>query len=398
MRVLIVSGLDPSGGAGFIQDIKVLSGFGHEVYGVIAAFTVQNMRLVKKVYFRTLEELKEELSLLHDPDIVKVGLASPEIVKMLRFRFPHAVIVWNVILRSSSGCDFLKPDAVKRSLDFADYVILNEEEYKEIGEEREHFLVTCKNLMENKVVVRYKDKEFENPMVKGDFHGTGCAFSSAFAAYLAMRYPPEEAIRSAMSFMMEVLRVSDGYVTTERILRGWIERATLKELTDILEEFLRIAPKTVPEVGQNISYALPWARNEEEVAKIPGRIRLCGDRAIIVSSPSFEGRSHTARMVLEMMRKYPYIRCATNVRYEPGYVEKAKKMGLKTFKLDRSEEPENIRRAEGESLKWAISRAVMLSSTPPDLIWDEGFWGKEAMIRVFGRTPREVLEKVESFL
>ena len=31
---------------------------------------------------------------------------------------------------------------------------------------------------------------------------------------------------------------------------------------------------------------------------------------------------------------------------------------------------------------------------PPDLIYDRGDWGKEPMIRVLGRDPEEVVNKV----
>ncbi|KFZ21007.1 Phosphomethylpyrimidine kinase type-1, partial [Thermotoga neapolitana LA10] len=57
-----------------------------------------------------------------------------------------------------------------------------------------------------------------------------------------------------------------------------------------------------------------------------------------------------------------------------------------------------IREKEGQSMVWMIERAISELKSPPDLIYNEGWWGKEAMIRVFGRNPKEVLEKIKLML
>ena len=40
MMVLVVSGLDPSAGAGILQDVKTLSALGVKAHGVVSALTV----------------------------------------------------------------------------------------------------------------------------------------------------------------------------------------------------------------------------------------------------------------------------------------------------------------------------------------------------------------------
>ncbi|AIY85691.1 thiamine-phosphate synthase family protein [Thermotoga sp. 2812B] len=392
--VLVVAGFDPSGGAGIIQDVKVLSALGVKTHAVISALTVQNENRVFSVNFRDWEEMRKEIEVLTPPHVIKVGLSAPETVKRLREMFPDSAIVWNVVLESSSGFGFQDPEEVKKFVEYADYVILNSEEAKKLGEYN-NFIVTGGHEKGNTVKVRYRDFVFEIPRVPGEFHGTGCAFSSAVSGFLAMNYPVEEAIRSAMELLKKILERSSGVVETEKLLRDWYRYDTLSTLDEILPEFLAIGHLTVPEVGQNVSYALPWAKNEFEVGKFPGRIRLKEGKAVAVSCASFKDRSHTARMAVTMMRYHPHMRCVVNVRYEREYVERAKKRGLKVFHYDRSKEPKEVQEKEGQSMVWMIEQAIAELKSPPDLIYDEGWWGKEAMIRVFGRNPKEVLEKIK---
>lgn len=395
--VLVLSGFDPSGGAGMLQDVKILSALGIRAHGVISALTVQNEEKVFSVSFRDWEEMKREIEVLTPPRVIKVGLARPEVVKNLREMFPDSTIVWNVVLESSSGFRFQDPGEVREFTSYADYVVLNNEEAKRVGE-HENFIVTGGHEKDDRIRVRYRELVIEISRVPGEFHGTGCAFSSAIAGFLALNYPVEEAIRAAMELLRKILERSSSVVETEKLLRDWHKYDVLNTLDEILPEFLEIGPLTVPEVGQNVSYALPWAQSEYEVGKFPGRIRLKEGKAVAVSCASFRDRSHTARMTITMMRFYPYMRCTVNVRYRKEYVERARKKGLKVYHYDRSKEPEEIREKEGQSMVWMIERAISELKSPPDLIYDEGWWGKEAMIRVFGRNPKEVLEKIKLML
>lgn len=397
MRIVIISGIDPSGGAGFIQDVKVSTTLGAKVSGTIACTTVQSTEEVRDVHFRDEEEILRELSIIEKPDVIKVGLAKPTLIPYLRDLFSDIPIVWNPILRSSSGYLFLTVEEVRKYLDDVDYIVVNTEEAKKVGI-RSNMLITGGHEHGDKLKVRLKDFSFETERIPGKFHGTGCAFSTAFAIFLGMKYHPEEALRAAANFMVKVLKNSRGYVETSNVSRNWMKHVVTEELNSVIEELLEMAKLTVPEVGQNMSYALPWAQNEEEVAKFPGRIRLVNGQGRICFKADFKGSSHTTRMVLEMMKHFPYMRCAANVKYTSSYVEKAMKFGWKVYHLKRDEEPEFLKKREGNSLNWGVSQVIKALKAPPDVIWDEGYWGKEAMIRVFGREPAEVLRKIRSMV
>lgn len=400
--VLVVSGFDPSAGAGILQDIKSLSLLGISAIGVVSAYTVQNSEKVFLAKFRKWEEIDSELTVLPKPDYIKIGLISPEMVKLIREKYPDAKIVWNIVLKASSGYEFEQREIVKENFDYADYIVLNNKEAQELDvKPSEKFIVTYGHTEGEYISVYYNDKGMKTKRIKGpkgsSFHGTGCAFTSIFTGFLSMDYPVEEAIQSAMIVMSKILERSTEIqqVQSEKLAREWMKYDALESLRIVKEEIEKIGHLTIPEVGQNISYALPWSQCEEDVAKFPGRIRLKEGKACFVSDPSFNDKSHTARMAITAKSFKPYVRCVSNVRYEEKYIENALKQGLKVFKYDRNLEPEEIKNSDGSSMQWMIKYALEKTEELPDIIYDEGWYGKEAMIRVFGRNPQEVIQKIK---
>ncbi|MEJ5256835.1 MAG: thiamine-phosphate synthase family protein [Fervidobacterium sp.] len=410
--VLVISGFDPSAGAGILQDIKSLALLGVTGSGVVSCYTVQNTEKVFSINFRKWEEIERELSVLPKPTIIKIGLISPEFVGLIRRKFPDSVIVWNVILSSSSGYFFESEDVVRENLKYADYVILNNKEAERLGiieEKSGKYVITFGHSNENDkvIAVKFGNEEFTEERIINNgnphFHGTGCAFSSLFAGLLYLNYTPKEAAIEAMRIMKKILILSSEpdaprQVQSEKLSREWMKYEALEELGNIVDDLKEIGKYTVPEVGQNVSYALPWSKNEYEVAKFPGRIRLKEGIPTFVSEPSFKDKSHTARMALTAKEFEPHIRCVSNVRYVPEYIENAKKAGLVVYKYNRESEPEEISMEDGKSMQWMIKAAVKSVGQIPDIIYDEGWYGKEAMIRIFGRNPKDVIHKIMKML
>ncbi len=406
--VLVVSGFDPSGGAGILQDVKTLSALGLETSAVISMETKQNSNRVFSVQPRPVEIVLSEIEVLPTPSVVKVGLCPPNFVEVLRNKFPTIPIVWNIVLKSSSGYKFFKPKDILPYLRFSDYILMNSEEYDLLRDTdtelieslRAKIIVTGGHRKKNEIIIEYNGEIFLEEKIEGKFHGTGCCFSSAFAGFLDLGYEPKEAIIAAAKLVKKILERSVGkdYVATEKLLREWEKYDSLNQLEEVLEEFLKLGPLTVPEVGQNISFALNWSETEEQVAKFPGRIRMCCGRATTVSGASFKDKSHTARMVLTAKSFFPHIRCATNIKYDKKYIENAMKNGFLVFKYDRSLESDELARKDQGSMELMIKLAFEKLGKIPDLIWDDGWYGKEAMIRIFGRNPKEVLEKVKKIV
>jgi hydroxymethylpyrimidine kinase/phosphomethylpyrimidine kinase len=107
--VLICSGLDPSGGAGFIADVRVVSELGGRPVGVVTTATVQNTSGVVGSVPLPLDTLREQLEfLLSDVEVaaVKIGLVgSAEAARAIgeALALTRAPVVWDPVARPSRG-------------------------------------------------------------------------------------------------------------------------------------------------------------------------------------------------------------------------------------------------------------------------------------------------------
>jgi hydroxymethylpyrimidine/phosphomethylpyrimidine kinase len=61
-------------------------------------------------------------------------------------------------------------------------------------------------------------------------------------------------------------------------------------------------------------------------------------------------------------------------------------------------EPSETKDTEGASLEWGVNEVLKRTKTVPDIIFDKGGWGKEPMVRVLGKNPLDVVNKVQSIL
>jgi len=85
-----------------------------------------------------------------------------------------------------------------------------------------------------------------------------------------------------------------------------------------------------------------------------------------------------------------------NIRYSRELIQKIttnKALKFKVSSFRREEEP-----AGEKTMEWGTKEAVKKLGKMPDIIYDEGAVGKEAMIRIIGKTPEEVMEKAERIL
>jgi hydroxymethylpyrimidine kinase/phosphomethylpyrimidine kinase len=107
--VLICAGLDPSGGAGLIADVRVVSELGGRPVGVVTALTVQNTTAVTDIEAVGAAVVREQLEfLLSDVEVraVKIGLiGSSEVARSIAqaLALTSAPVVWDPVLRPSRG-------------------------------------------------------------------------------------------------------------------------------------------------------------------------------------------------------------------------------------------------------------------------------------------------------
>lgn len=237
---LTIAGVDGSGGAGILADIKTMTA--HGVYGMaaVAALTVQNTTGVYGVEAASPRLLEEQIRVVFEdipPESTKTGmLFSAELIeataKMLRkYDAPHVVV--DPVMVSTSGARLLQEDAVRvlqdRLFPLAEVITPNIPEAEALAgmairseadriaaAEKIHracgCAVLCKGghgvgtaddlLIDGDGVHWYRGARIGNP----NTHGTGCTLSSAIAANLALGKDLQEAVGAAKDYLTGALR------------------------------------------------------------------------------------------------------------------------------------------------------------------------------------------------
>ena len=114
-RILLCGGVDPTSEAGVTADVRYAERLGAQCYTITTAVTYQNAQKFSGFMEMTDEQIKSQLAVLEQqaaPDVVKIGLITSlqqfnVICHHVRKYYPHSLIVWDPILRTSSGYDFL---------------------------------------------------------------------------------------------------------------------------------------------------------------------------------------------------------------------------------------------------------------------------------------------------
>lgn len=240
---LSIAGSDPSAGAGIQADLKTISAFG--VYGLtaITAITVQNTQQVRSVQKVRPDIVKDQiLCLAEDIPIhaVKIGMVfDREIIEAIAEtleecrRMPK---VLDPVMISKSGYSLLQEEArqslIERLLPHADLVTPNILEAEAITGDRIDSEPAMRQAAEKirrlgpaRVVIKgghsqmaeatdiYLDesgfRSYPAPRIATrNTHGTGCTFSSAIAAGLALGWDYPAAVAKAKEYISRALASS----------------------------------------------------------------------------------------------------------------------------------------------------------------------------------------------
>lgn len=247
--VLTIAGYDPSSGAGITADLQVFAAHGLFGISAITAMTVQSTQGVAAVHCtdsgwlsQTLECLAADLPIAG----VKIGmLGSDESIQAIaRFLGPPShrpakiPIVFDPVLKSSSGYDLLATGALKRvqiellprvtwiTPNWRELEVLSGERIKHIDQvpgaaqrlgkryPSLHIVATGGEAREavdllwspGGSVHAYHESRVETTST----HGTGCAFSSALLSRLVLGDQPTDAVSRAKGFVTTALRLAPG--------------------------------------------------------------------------------------------------------------------------------------------------------------------------------------------
>lgn len=248
-NVLSIAGIDPSGGAGVLADVKAMSALGVYACGVVAALTAQNTRGVTGISPVPPAFVRQQIDTLFDDvriDSVKIGMLGQapviETVAEALSRYEPAHIVLDPVMVAKSGDTLLERAAVgalqETLLPLATLltpnlpeagVLLGQRHAETLSEMRRaaetlrermgshgHRWVLLKggHLPGDQAVdlLHDGDRMLEMPASRvhtRNTHGTGCTLSSALAALLPQLDDVPEAARRAKAYLTEALRHAD---------------------------------------------------------------------------------------------------------------------------------------------------------------------------------------------
>ena len=435
-RILTIAGSDSGGGAGIQADLKAITLLGGYGMSVLTALTAQNTVGVQGIHEIPARFVERQIdSVLSDigADAIKTGmLVNREIIEVVYKKIKQykvKKVVVDPVMVSKSGNHLLREDAqdalVQRLIPLAWVITPNLREasvltgLKVNSLERmkeaarlihklgaKHVVVKGGHLKGMAVDLLYDGKnynEMEGARVKSkNTHGTGCTFASAIATLLTREESVYEAVRKAKTFItlaiQSGLSLGKGAGPTNPsayVLREMERYRVVQELKRAVE-VLRAGKigHLVPEVSSNLGYALPQAEGIEDVAAFPGRIVRFKDSVATHSDPEFGASEHVANIILTVMNFDPEYCSAMNIRYSRETIAQLGRKGFLVGHFDRRLEPKRVKEKEGSSLGWGVGEVLRKMKRVPDFIYDEGGVGKEPMIRVLGKNPMEVVQKI----
>lgn len=179
------------------------------------------------------------------------------------------------------------------------------------------------------------------------------------------------------------------------------EKKVLKQVREIYDFISNIKEfsKLIPEVRTNISVSLGEAKSSEDIAAIDGRITVVNGMPKACGSIKFGASDHTARLLLTVKNFNKNINVVINLRYLEEVIEKLKtNSSLFLIEIDRTKEPENLKKEEHSTMQWLIKQVVDKNGTIPDIIWDKGAIGKEPMIRLFAENADQMINKLRTIV
>lgn len=237
-KALSIAGFDGSGGAGIQADLKTFSALGCYGMTVLTALPVQNTCGVRGCYEIPLRSIKEQLEAIFDditPDSIKIGmLFNNDIIEVvanfLKENAKDIPIVLDPVMMAKSGNPLLLPTAIDAlkdllipiatiitpnlpealkltGIDTALYENMPEIAVKLLELGSKSVLLKGGHLEEKTSNDLYLDNNGKTFWLESlrinskNVHGTGCTFSAAIAAYLALGKSLEEACKLAKHYL-----------------------------------------------------------------------------------------------------------------------------------------------------------------------------------------------------
>jgi hydroxymethylpyrimidine kinase/phosphomethylpyrimidine kinase len=433
---MTIAGSDSGGGAGIQADLKTFAALG--VYGasVITSVTAQNTLEVAGIHDLPPEFVTLQLdTVMRDLpiDAVKTGmLSNPAIIRAVSERLQALGVeklVVDPVMVAKGGAPLLRKEAaaelIERLLPLA-YVVtpnLGEAEVlaglsiRTVGEMEEaarrihaqgsrHVVVKGGHLDGPPIDVFFDGhgfRYFEGERIETkSLHGTGCTFASAIAAELSKGAEVADAVRRAKAYITTAIRLAEplghGFGPTHHfgdLYRQAVRYDIVLRLQEAMTQ-LREGRITalMPQGHWHLGMALVHATTVSEVAAWEGGIVPVGGELQPVGSLRFGAPEPVARMILAAVRVDPDCRSAMNIRYGEDILQACQAATLRLAPMVRPDEPDQEQRRVGASCAPGRGDIPPGLETVPDILYDPGAIGKEALVWVLGHDAVEVARKV----
>ena len=233
MIVMSIAGVDPSGGAGVLTDIKAFQAIGVYGTGVVTALTAQN----PYKFFSTLpipeEYIEEQIDSVLDAyevEFIKTGmLYSPEIIKLVskKIRQYDLKAVVDPVMVATSGGDLTREDLAKAMNKYllpqsilttpnvseaeklTGIKISSKEDAIKVSES-----IKCNNIITgghldgiNTINIDGEISIIKQELIETDnLPGTGCNLSAAITAFLAKNNDLYTSISKALDYVYEGIK------------------------------------------------------------------------------------------------------------------------------------------------------------------------------------------------
>ena len=430
MNLLSIGGSDPSSGAGIQSDVKTFTALNAHCLTVITAITSQNTSsfgMIEPVSQKILKNQLDSIMLDFKIDGIKIGMVyNSQIIKILyqKLKKLKIPIVIDPVIKSTTGGILIEKSAIN---DFQKFIIplatvitpnkfeaeiLSKTKISEKNTPEKIAKILQKMGAKNVVITGIQTKNdqisdfiqekedkyrISSNKISKINHGSGCNYSAAMIFALANKKNIKESVKFAKEFTYNSIknakRFGKGITITD------IQDNINVELTHAISKFIEIKNiyKNIPECQTNFVYSKQKPKSTKDILAISGRIVKTGDKVTVAGNLMYGGSKHVATALLIMNKKFPQICSAINLKYQNQTISKIKKSKLLVSSYDRNQEPKSIK-FKKSTIEWGINSAIKNSTKVLDIVYHKGDFGKEPMIIVFGKTPKDVLEKISKII
>jgi len=434
MNLLSIAGSDPSSGAGIQSDIKTFTSLGTYALTTITSITSQNTRkfgLIEPVSAKMIKLQLDSIFSDFKVEAIKIGMVyNSNIIRAIHSRLSkvRAPIILDPVIKSTTGGLLLKKDALReykkllvplanvitpnvseactlvgRSIKNKDDLLKSLLKIRNLGVK--NVIITGaifeKDLISDFVLEDSKFYVYSSKKLKRINHGSGCNFSASLAVSIAQGKKLRDAVKFAKNFTYNSIinskKIGKGITITQSSIKL---DSTQRILDKAISDFSNIKKvySIIPECQTNFVFSKEKTKSINDILGVSGRIVKTGKNVVVSGTLEYGGSRHVGSALLEMRKRFPKMRAAVNIKYDPKLINRCKKIGFRVGSYNRSKEPSKIKRKENLSISWGIKQSIKNSKVSPDVIFHKGDFGKEPMIMVFGLNPREVVEKISKIL